>query len=189
MRITGGKARGIQLTAPKGRATRPATDQMREALFSYLGTQVEGARIADCFAGTGAYGLEALSRGARSGLFIENSSEVVACLRKNLAAVAKSCRSNEPDAWQILTQKVYALNASHGPFDLVFIDPPYAMIESKMQAIFTENIAPIAAPGARICLELPGQLKLEFPGWECARRLGKMGRDKPTVAVYQRHCA
>ena len=186
MRITGGKARGIQLTAPKGRATRPATDQMREALFSYLGPRVEGAHIADCFAGTGAYGLEALSRGANSGLFVENSAEVVACLRKNLAAVAKSCALENTAPWQILAQKVYALNATHGPFDLVFIDPPYAMIESKMQAIFAENIAPIAAPGARICLELPGDLDLEFPGWECTRRLGKTGKDKPTIAIYQR---
>ncbi len=187
MRITGGKARGIQLTAPKGRATRPATDQMREAVFSYLGARIEGARVADCFAGTGAYGLEALSRGASSGLFVENSTEVVACLRTNLAAVAKSCGLENTAAWQALTQKVYALNAGHGPFDLVFIDPPYAMIESKMQTIFAENIAPIAAPDARICLELPGDLDMEFPGWECIRRLGKSGKDKPSVAVYERH--
>lgn len=189
MRITGGKARGIQLAAPKGRATRPATDQMREAVFSYLGPRVEGAHIADCFAGTGAYGLEALSRGASGGLFVENSSEVVTCLRKNLAAVAKSCGLETTENWQVLAQKVYALNATHGPFDLVFIDPPYAMIESKMQTILSENIAPITAPDGCICLELPGNLDLEFPGWECIRRLGKSGKDKPSVAVYQRRRA
>ena len=186
MRITGGKARGIQLSAPKGRATRPATDQMRESVFSYLGAGLKGARVADCFAGTGAYGLEALSRGARGGLFVENSPEVVSCLQANLAAVAKSCELKTIEAWQILPQKVYALNHRHGPFDLIFLDPPYAMIESKIVAIFSENITPIAAPNARICLELPGDLELTFPDWECLRRLGKSGKDRPSVAVYQR---
>ena len=189
MRITGGRARGIQLCAPKGRTTRPATDQMREAVFSYLNTDLDGARVADCFAGTGAYGLEALSRGARSGLFVESSTEVVACLKANLAAVAKSCELEDTAAWQILPQKVYALSQNHGSFDLIFIDPPYAMIESKLQTIIEEHIAPIAAPDARICLELPGNLEIAFPGWECVRRLGKSGKDKPSVAVYQRSMA
>ena len=90
MRITGGAACGIQLAAPKGDGTRPATDQMREALFSSLGTRIEGARIADLFAGTGSYGLEAMSRGASGGIFVENSSVVVACLKKNLSAVSKA---------------------------------------------------------------------------------------------------
>lgn len=187
MRITGGRARGIQLSAPKGRATRPATDQMREAVFSYLASRIENARVADCFAGTGAYGLEAMSRGASGGLFIENSIEVVACLRHNLNAVAKSCGLENPAAWQVLPQKIYALNANHGLFDLVFIDPPYAMIESKMQAIIAENISPITTPEGRICLEMPGHLDLEFSGWECCRRLGKASKDKPSVAIYQRN--
>ncbi|MGB0290553.1 MAG: RsmD family RNA methyltransferase [Opitutales bacterium] len=96
MRITGGKARGIQLSAPKGRETRPATDQMREAIFSFLGPRIAGARIADCFAGTGAYGLEAMSRGASAGLFVENSAEVIACLRQNLAAPQKAASWRVP---------------------------------------------------------------------------------------------
>lgn len=186
MRITGGKARGIQLSAPKGRETRPATDQMREAIFSFLGPRIAGARIADCFAGTGAYGLEAMSRGASAGLFVENSAEVIACLRQNLAAAAKSCELKSTENWQVLTQKIYALNPKYGSFDLVFIDPPYAIIESKMQSIFAENIEPVTATDGLVCLEMPGDLALDFPNWDCIRRLGKSGKDKPNIAVYQR---
>ena len=186
MRITGGKARGIQLVTPKGRETRPATDQMREAVFSSLGKRIEGAQIADLFAGTGAYGLEAMSRGATSGLFVENSSEVVTCLRRNIDAVAKSCDLKNHTDWEVLTQKVYAINESHGPFDIVFVDPPYAMIETKLLTIFQENIAPATSPDGIVCFEMPGALELEIPGWICRRRLGKKGRDKPSVAIYER---
>ena len=79
MRITGGKARGIPLASPKGDATRPATDQLREAVFSSLGARIEGAQVADLFAGTGAYGLEAMSRGAIGGIFVEAFERAWAC--------------------------------------------------------------------------------------------------------------
>ncbi len=186
MRITGGKARGIPLKAPGGQATRPATDQMREAVFSSLGTAVEGARVADLFAGTGAYGLEAMSRGAAGGLFVENSGDALACLRGNLEAVAKSCGLASTGEWPVLACKVYALDATQGPFDLVFVDPPYALIESKIQDIFRENISPLVAAEGRVCLEMPGALTIEFPGWECVRRLGKSGKDKPSAGIYRR---
>ena len=185
MRITGGKARSIPLTAPKGDDTRPATDQLREAVFSSLGSRIEGARIADLFAGTGAYGLEAMSRGARSGLFVENSREVVACLKKNLAAVAKSCRVNPAD-WRVLAQKIETVPEALGPFDIVFMDPPYAMIETQLPKIFPEHIAPLLAPDGLVCFEMPGNLALELPGWAATRRLGKLSKDKPTMVFYER---
>lgn len=184
MRITGGKARGIPLTAPKGDGTRPATDQLREAVFSSLGPRIEGARIADLFAGTGAYGLEAMSRGASSGLFVENSREVVACLKKNLAAVSKSCAANSAD-WRVLAQKIYAIPKGLGPFDLVFIDPPYDMIEERVPEIFAEHISGIVAVDGIVCFEMPGNLELELTGWTAVRRLGKTGKDKPTAVFYQ----
>ncbi len=186
MRITGGKGRGIPLKAPGGRETRPATDQMREAVFSSLGARVEGARVADLFAGTGAYGLEAMSRGATSGLFVENSADALSCLRSNLQAVAKSCGKESTGDWSVLACKVYTLNATQGLFDLIFVDPPYALIESKIQGIFSENIAPLVAPNGRVCLEMPGALEVAFPGWECLRRLGKSGKDKPSAGIYRR---
>lgn len=185
MRITGGRARGIPLTAPKGDGTRPATDQLREAVFSSLGPRIESARIADLFAGTGAYGLEAMSRGAAAGLFVENSPDVVACLRKNLAAVAKSCGANTAD-WQVLAQKIYTLPTGLGPFDLVFMDPPYAMIAERIPDIFHIHIAPLIAEGGRLCFEMPGNLELPLDGWVVTRRLGKSGKDKPSAVFYER---
>ena len=184
MRITGGKARGIPLTAPKGDNTRPATDRIREAVFSSLGPRIEDSRIADLFAGTGAYGLEAMSRGASSGLFIENSPNVVACLRKNLAAVAKSCSASAGN-WRILAQRINTIPTDIGPFDIVFLDPPYAMIEERIPAIFTEHVTPIVTDDGLICFEMPGHLEPELTGWQAIHRLGKAGTDKPTAVFYQ----
>src|SRR6185312_3355422 len=90
MRISGGQARGIPLVVPKGDAVRPATDGMRQAAFSSLGAVVPGARFLDLFAGSGAYGLEALSRGAANGVFVEKNAKAAGCLRQNLTAVCKS---------------------------------------------------------------------------------------------------
>ncbi|MFU8848222.1 MAG: RsmD family RNA methyltransferase [Opitutales bacterium] len=185
MRITGGRARGIPLTAPKGEGTRPATDQLREAVFSSLGPRIESARVADLFAGTGAYGLEAMSRGASSGLFVENSREAVACLKKNLAAVSKSC-GTKPGDWRVLAQKIYTIPENLGPFDIVFMDPPYAMIEERIPEIFAEHIAGILADQGLVCFEMPGNLDLELFGWQPIRRLGKSGKDKPTAVFYQK---
>src|SRR5277367_393404 len=90
VRISGGLARGIELTVPRGDAVRPATDGMRQSVFSSLGALVEGARFVDLFAGSGAYGLEAFSRGASGGTFVERNAKASACLRTNIAAVCRS---------------------------------------------------------------------------------------------------
>src|SRR5882724_13627781 len=90
MRISGSVARGIPLAVPKGDAVRPATDGMRQAVFSSLRGRVSGARFLDLFAGSGAYGLEALSRGAAGGVFVEQNARAAACVRKNIEAVCKS---------------------------------------------------------------------------------------------------
>ncbi|MEM7791089.1 MAG: RsmD family RNA methyltransferase [Verrucomicrobiota bacterium] len=186
MRITGGKARGILLKAPKGKETRPATDRLRESVFSSLGPRVDGARVADLFAGTGAYGLEAMSRGASGGIFVENSTEVIACLRENLAAVSKSCGRYSADDWRILAQKIYAIDARVGLFDIVFIDPPYALIGPKIRTIFSDHISEITTEESIVCLEMPGDLEVDILGWKQVRRLGKTGRDKPTAVFFER---
>src|ERR1043165_2460605 len=95
MRITGGNARGIPLAVPKGDAVRPATDAMRQAVFSSLGARVADAQFLDLFAGSGGYGLEPLSRGAAGGTFVEQNAKAVACLRQNIAAVCKSLSRDE----------------------------------------------------------------------------------------------
>ena len=106
MRISGGLARGITLAVPKGEVTRPATDGMRQSVFSSLASAVPGARFLDLFAGSGAYGLEALSRGAVGGVFVEQNPRAVACVRKNIEAVCKSLgrepRDLAPGTWRAL---------------------------------------------------------------------------------------
>lgn len=185
MRITGGRARGIPLITPAGETTRPATDQLREAVFSSLGHRIVGSYIADFFAGTGAYGLEAMSRGAAGGLFVENSRAVVSCLHKNLAAVCKSCQI-EGREWRVLAQKIYILPNGLGPFDLVFMDPPYAMIETRIPEIFRSHVEPTIADGGLLCFEMPGHIELPLEGWHIVKRLGKTGRNQPSAVFYQR---
>ena len=90
MRISGGAARGIPLAVPKGDAVRPATDGMRQAVFSSLGARIVAARFWDLFAGSGAYGLEALSRGAAGGIFVERNPKAIACVKQNLGAISQS---------------------------------------------------------------------------------------------------
>lgn len=102
MRISGGAARGAVLVVPKGDAVRPATDGMRQAVFSSLGARLAGARFADLFAGSGGYGLEAWSRGAAGGVFVEQNAKAAACLRQNITTVAKSARRESDELRLVL---------------------------------------------------------------------------------------
>jgi 16S rRNA (guanine966-N2)-methyltransferase len=120
MRIIAGKWRGRTLEAPSGLATRPTADRVRETLFSMLASRLgsfEDLRIADLYAGSGALGFEALSRGAGSATFVENDPRASAILRRNAAKLGV-----EP---QLLSNSALALPRA-GPFDLIFADPPYA---------------------------------------------------------------
>lgn len=107
MRITGGIARGITLQTPKGDRTRPATDGMRQAVFSSLAARVPGARFVDLFAGSGGYGLEAFSRGAAGGVFVEKDNRACACIARNIEAVARSVK-RDPSAMRVLASDVLA---------------------------------------------------------------------------------
>jgi len=185
MRITGGKARGVPLKAPKGDATRPATDRMREAVFSSLGAGVEGCRVADLFAGSGSYGLEALSRGAVACNFYENDRRALACLESNLAAVAKSAGLPKSVA-RVEKRDLLADNLPEAAFDLVFADPPYQVVGEHLELLFTKVLDRIAATDAIVLFELPGDLEPAIPDWQIVRRIGKAGRDKPTVARFER---
>lgn len=118
MRIIAGTAKGRTLAAPAGKATRPMTDRMRESLFSSLGERVVGAAVLDLYAGTGALGLEALSRGAAEAVFVERDRTAVTFLRRNVAAVGLGGR--------VVAAEVAAfLRACRDEFDLAFVDPPY----------------------------------------------------------------
>ena len=120
MRIIAGLARGLTLAVPRGDATRPTSDRVREAIFSRLGARVPGANVLDLFAGTGALGLEALSRGAQSALFVENARTALDCLAKNLAGFKPA-----PVAKVVRGEVLRELARLTEPFNLIFADPPY----------------------------------------------------------------
>ena len=186
MRISGGAARGIPLIVPTGDAVRPATDGMRQAVFSSLGGRVGGARFLDLFAGSGAYGLEALSRGASTGIFVEQNAKAVACLRQNIAAVCKSLGRAIDDlrVVQADARSVPEGGATVAP-DLVFVDPPYEMISEIVPALFARLTAALAGkPEAVVVFEAPGELELKPEGWVLLKRLGK-GARQPTVAFFR----
>jgi 16S rRNA (guanine966-N2)-methyltransferase len=185
MRITGGAARGIQIKAPKGNATRPATDRLREAIFSSIGASIEGCRVADLFAGTGSYGLEALSRGATSSTFFETAHAALTCLRQNVQATVRSCNLNT-DAAKVVACDVFTLDPDTPSYDLIFLDPPYDTIAENLQRIFEKAINPIALENARVLVELPGNLEPMISDWQILRRIGKAGKDKPTALIYTR---
>lgn len=185
MRITGGRARGIPLKAPKDESTRPATDRMREAVFSSLGASLEGCHVADLFAGTGSYGLEALSRGAASAAFFETARAALNCLRENIRATLRSC-DLPADVARVVPRDVFTLDGNSSRYDLIFLDPPYEMIELQLTKIFEQTVNAIATDDARVLVELPGNLDPEIEGWALLRRIGKAGKDKPTVAVFER---
>jgi 16S rRNA (guanine966-N2)-methyltransferase len=183
MRITGGQARGIPLSLPKGDAVRPATDAMRQAVFSSLAARVPGARFLDLFAGSGAYGLEALSRGAAGGVFVEKDARTAAFIGQNLAAVCKSL-GRSSDGVQVVTADATTTLPGEAP-DLVFIDPPYEIIAAVAPKIFARLDELLAAhPDPVVVFEMPGEQELNPGGWTCVKRLGKGGR-QPTAAIFR----
>lgn len=183
MRITGGRARGIPLVLPKGDAVRPATDAMRQAVFSSLAARVPGARFLDLFAGSGAYGLEALSREAAGGVFVEKNAKTTDFIQRNITAV---CKSLGRDTADLLVVTADATKVMPGPVpDLVFIDPPYDIIREVAPKLFAGLGELLATkPEALVVFEMPGEIELSPPGWECLKRLGKGGR-QPTVSIFR----
>jgi len=126
MRIVGGKHRGRRIAAPPGDAVRPTSERAREALFNILAhgrfapaPVFEDARVLDVFAGTGAFGLEALSRGARFAAFIEKDRQARGSLAANIKALGEGSRT------RLLAADATAPPRADGPYDLVFLDPPY----------------------------------------------------------------
>ena len=187
MRISGGAARGIPLLVPKGTAVRPATDGMRQAVFSSLGERVTGARFLDLFAGSGAYGLEALSRGASGGVFVEQNAKAAACVRQNIASVCKSL-GRLPGKLVVVQAdaRTAPLGGTADLPDLVFVDPPYEIITEIAPALFARLAGMLVTkPDTIVIFELPGELDLAPAGWKLVKRLGK-GARQPTVAFFRR---
>jgi 16S rRNA (guanine966-N2)-methyltransferase len=136
VRITGGQYGSRALKAPKGSLTRPTSDRVREALFSILGKRVAARKVLDLYAGTGALGLEALSRGAASVVFVERSKDALAALHANVEALGVR------DVVRVLASTVdrAAARLEGERFDLVFADPPYADVKSGVVAKAIEEL-------------------------------------------------
>ncbi len=154
MRITAGIYRSRSLRAPAGTATRPTSDRVREALFGTLSARnaVAGARVLDLYAGTGALGLEALSRGAAHATFVESSREALSALRANVTALGLEGRTLVVAA---VVERAVGRLARRAPFDLVLADPPWALVESGDAPGAVANLvgAGVLSPGALLVLE------------------------------------
>lgn len=154
MRITGGQHRSRTLSAPRGDATRPTSDRVREALFGILGSGMElaGARVLDLYAGTGALAFEALSRGAAHATLVESSGAAVQAIDANTRSLGLASRVR---LLRAPVERTGALLAVTGPYDLVFADPPYAQVTSgeTSRVLSALLVAPLLTPGARLVLE------------------------------------
>jgi 16S rRNA (guanine966-N2)-methyltransferase len=147
MRIISGAFKGRKLAALPGFATRPTTDRVRESIFNIIAADIENARVLDLFAGTGALGLEALSRGAASAVFIDASDAAIKIICKNIAAcrAEAQCRVIRRD----IRKNLNFLDPENGTFDLVFMDPPYGQnlilpaLENLMKKDVMKNPATI----------------------------------------------
>ena len=169
MRVIAGRLRGRPLVAPKGDATRPTADRTREALFSMLASRVgsfEGLAVADLFAGSGALGIEALSRGAASCLFVEQDGAALDALRANLAKLELKA--------DVRAASVLALGLAPAPLDLILMDPPYG---TGAGAVALDRLARLGwtGPATWIGIETARDEAIEVAGFavDAARIHGK----------------
>jgi len=157
MRVIAGRYGGRRLQAPPGDATRPTSDRVREALFSVLGAQVDGARVLDLFAGSGALGIEALSRGAAEVAFVDSAPAAIRAVRANLEALGAAAEVRRADARRFLG----AASAASRQYDLVFLDPPYRLA-GRLGGELTRALPAVLAPGAAVVAESDRRHELEL---------------------------
>lgn len=158
MRIIAGKYRGKRLFSPDGNKTRPTADKIKESVFNILASagELQGS-VLDLFAGTGALGIEALSRGADSAVFVDKSPEAAAIVKKNLALVGATARVYNTD-WKVAVRKLIGQK-----FDLIFLDPPYALgFETELLAEIMQK--QLLAPSGVIVVEHASYNNFEFDG-------------------------
>ena len=184
MRITSGRFRNRRLDVPD-LAVRPATDRVREAVFSMLADWIAGRAVLDLYAGTGSYGLEAISRGAKSVVFVEADPRVVKYLEKNIQRCGLG--KTEAEVLHTSAETFFQKDPAPGMFDLVFADPPYT---ENQEGMLLQNTLQALEAGAMLHLE--GLLVFEQPREACAAVLEgwDMIRDraygKSRILLYRR---
>ena len=171
MRITGGQFCGRILKVPNSDAIRPTQDRVRESVFNIIQCEIGGAKFLDLFAGSGAVGLEALSRGASAATFVEMNRKHLATLKDNLSALQLQLHTSTCD---IVASEVYGWIANYsGPgFDIAFADPPYALGEEKGYASVLKTLAErnVVKAGGMFIAEMTAVQKAEeTPGWDLLR--------------------
>jgi 16S rRNA (guanine966-N2)-methyltransferase len=173
MRIIAGQRRGHKFDGPKGGSTRPTSDLVRESLFNILGESVDGRIVIDLFAGTGALGLEALSRGAARAIFVERNRDNVALIYRNLATLRYEDRA------RVVTGDAYRWARAFSPIDdeplVVFLDPPYREYESQPKKVnqLLEQLIDQLPAASVIAIEsgrvLDESILPELPTWDIRR--------------------
>lgn len=184
MRITGGRARGISISTGRAKHVRPATDRMREAVFSSLGNRIHDSSVLDLFAGSGSYGLEALSRGASSALFVEKHPQAVTALEQNVIAVLKSLGNPKELKTKVIRRDALRFESSLS-HDIIFMDAPYDLIRSRGDSLL-EQASNLLSDDGILVYELPGDLSIPESEWTCLKRIGKSGTNEPSVAILEK---
>jgi len=188
MRVVAGIYRSRILKSLKGLALRPTSDRLRETLFNVLAPNIAGSRFVDLFAGTGAIGIEALSRGAAEVVFIENHAPAVTLIRRNLESLGIKTGATvlTVDALRGLAMLAARTNSGAPAFDHVFLDPPYAAAEDYSRVLEFLGAADLLAPASLVVAEhrrnfdLPGE-----PGM--LRRFRVLRQGDATLSFYRRH--
>ena len=180
MRVITGKARGVQLKTPDGMTTRPTSDRVKEALFSIIQFDIPTARVLDLFGGTGQLGIEALSRGAASAVFVDAGEPACRLIRENLKRTKL-----ESDAKVIRSDYLDYLKRCREKFDIIFLDPPYAevFLENALKSITEIDIL---QSGGIIVTERPvgKELPWDFEGFTRSKDY-KYGNT--VLAIYRRN--
>ena len=157
MRVIAGQYKGHRLQAPPGLDTRPTSDRVKESLFAILGPAVEGSRVLDLFAGSGALGIEALSRGAEHATFVDNAPGAIRVIGANLEAVKADATVVRAEARRFLG----GASRTGRQYDLVFLDPPYRLAASLGRDL-SASLAAVLAPGAVVVAESDRRAPLEI---------------------------
>lgn len=158
MRVVAGSRKGHTISAPRGRGTRPTSDRVRENVFNLLGP-VAGARVLDLFAGSGALGIEALSRGAASCLFVERDLDAARAIERNLARLRlEEARVVRGDALAAVEREA----AAGAEYDLVLVDPPYGML-TEIQPRLARSLPPLLAAGGLVVVETDARTEPQLP--------------------------
>ena len=170
MRIIAGSRKGHTIHAPKGRDTRPTSDRVRENVFNILGP-VAGANVLDLYAGSGAMGLEALSRGAARAVFVESDRDAVRAIERNLDKLRLQATVLQRDALAVLATE-------RTKYDLVLVDPPYAMY-ADLETRLARYLPTVLADGGVVVLETDARIEPQLPLEQRTSR--KYGQTRVTV--------